>query len=123
MLREASACEETVAALEAEWPNGTIVTKAVCLRAAELKADFDWAAENLLSDTAREAYQKAMATAREALQKATAPALEAYQKAMATALEAYQKATAPAWEAYHKATATAFWQAWRMMEIEQGAPS
>ena len=102
-LRAAGACTEIVAALEAEWPNGAIVTRATCRRAAELGADFDWAAENLLTPTAREAYKKATATG-----------WEAYEKARATGWEAYEKARATAREAYEKATATAFWRAWRI---------
>ena len=69
------------AAIKAEWPKGAVVTRAVCLRAAQLGADFDWAAKHLLTATAWETYEKAAAPAWETYKKATAPARETYEKA------------------------------------------
>ena len=97
VLRRAGACASRLDLLEKEWPRGTYVTRRVCLRAGELGADFGWAVSNLLSASAREAYDKATASAR----------------------EAYDKARASAWEAYDKATALAFWRAWRQDEKQR----
>jgi len=102
MLTEKKACANQVRRFKKLFPKGVKVTKAVCLKHAQ---DFgwDWAAWNLLSAPAWEAYLKARAPALEAYLKATAQAWETYKNA-----EVYEKATAPAWEAYKKATAQAF---------------
>jgi hypothetical protein len=74
------------------FPRGAKITLHNCLKAAEHNLDIDWFAFRVLSDTAREAYEKARATAWEAYEKARATAGEAYEKATATAFfEIYKK--------------------------------
>jgi len=104
-LRRRKACENQVSIFGVEWPQGASLSRENLLRAAELKLDLDWLAEEILTPPLRDAYQKAKAPLREAYQKATAPLREAYQKAKAPLRKAYQKATAALWDAYQKAKA------------------
>jgi hypothetical protein len=109
MLEDADACEmETFKKLFASQVEVTLEN---CQRAVEQGLALDWAASNLFSVPAWEAYEKATAPAWEAYEKTTAPAREAYEKATATAWEAYEKTTAPAREAYEKARSRAFYEA------------
>ena len=133
-LESKGACREQLEILFTEFPNGGEVTLGNCLRAAALNIDFDWAADKLLSTTARKAYYEAiaptwkvydevMATARKAYLEAKAPSQKAYDEAIAperkaylearaTAWKVYKEATAPAWKVYKEATAPAFYQSW-----------
>ncbi len=128
MLQAKGACAVQAHKFRDLFPGGVVLTEALCLAHAS-NFNFTWGARNLLSDTAREAYEKACAPdleayskacdtaweayckavshAQEAYCKACDTAQEAYSKACAPALEAYEKASAPAWEAYCKACGTA----------------
>jgi hypothetical protein len=132
MLQAKGACAVQAHKFRDLFPGGVVLTEALCLAHAS-NFNFTWGARNLLSDTAREAYEKACApdleayskacdTAWEAYCKAPPPggpplsaggphAQEAYCKACDTAQEAYSKACAPALEAYEKASAPA-WEAY-----------
>ena len=114
MLRDKGACKNQVETFENEWPNGCNVTRKNCLRAAELRLDFNWAAGWLLSADALAAYDKAVAPALAAYKKAKADALAAYKKAKADAWTVHNKAAADALAAYEKATADAFYTASRI---------
>jgi hypothetical protein len=107
LLATKNPCPSELRRFGKEFPGGATPTLANCRRAAKLGFNTDWFAQNFLTPTAWEAYEKAIATALKAYGKAEATAWEAYVKAKATAEEAYEKATAPAWEAYKKAKATA----------------
>jgi len=74
-LRKHGACEEQVAAVEREWPNGARPLLATALKAARLGFHIDWLAPRLLSAPALAAYREAIA-----------PALAAYDDAIAQAL-------------------------------------
>ena len=84
MLRAKKACAEQADKFRDLFPDGVVLTEALCVSHAS-DFDFGWAAENLLSARARKAYEKA---------RASAPALEAR-------------------EAYRKAIAAAFFAAWQ----------
>jgi hypothetical protein len=116
-LENANVCSVYTEKFRELFGNSTEVTVELCVRHAQ-DFDWNWAADNLLTATARRAYDDAtatalkahddaMATARRAYEDAMATALEAYEDAMATALEAYEGATAPASRAYEGATAPA----------------
>ena len=108
-LESKGACREQLEILFTEFPNGGEVTLGNCLRAAALNIDFDWAADKLLSTTARKAYLEA---------KAKAPAQKAYDEAKAPARKAYDEAIAPTWKVYDEVMATA-----RKAYLEAKAPS
>ncbi len=90
MLQAKGACAVQAHKFRALFPEGVVLTEALCVAHAG-EFNFAWAACNLLSATA----------------------LEAYEKACAPAWEAYEKTRAPAWEAYGKACAIAFFAGWQ----------
>jgi hypothetical protein len=88
MLRAKGACGEQADKFRALFPAGVVLTEALCVAHASnfgFGFGFGWAATNLLSDTAREAYKQACAPAREAYKQACATAREAYKQACAIA--------------------------------------
>ena len=74
LLASNGACQDQVDKFALRWPKGGEVTLENCIEASRLGLNLAWAAENLL----------------------TAPALQAYEEATATAWKAYQEATATA---------------------------
>jgi hypothetical protein len=101
-LRSRGACSDQVKVFKKQWPKGALLRKATLLKAARLKLDLDWFANEYLSAPARKAYDEA-----------TAPAWKAYEEATAPAWKAYEEARATAWKAYEEARATALWAALR----------
>ena len=73
MLRAKGACDQQADKFRALFPAGVVLTEALCVAHAS-DFDFGWAATNLLSATAREAYEQACATAREVYKQARATA-------------------------------------------------
>src|SRR3990167_3591619 len=69
--------------------------------------DFYWLGQRTLSDTARKAYDEALAPTRKAYDEAIADAWKARNDAIAPALQAYDEALAPARKAYDEAIAPA----------------
>jgi len=63
MLEEAEACREQVRVFAGEWPDGCEITIENMKKALALRLDLDWAAENLLCEPARAAYEEARAPA------------------------------------------------------------
>ena len=88
LLRSKGACADQLRLFDLLFPDGVEITEAVCLSVAN-RFDWDWAAVNLLSRTAVDAYLAAKA-----------PALDVYLVATATAKSAKS--------AYNAAKATAF---------------
>ena len=115
MLRQAGACEDQVLLFEQLWPNGATVTLARCQKAVQLGLKLGWAADNLLSATAREKFNKTTAAAREKFNKTRAPAWEKFNKTRAAAREKFNKTRAAAWVEYEKDTAAAFYKASRLI--------
>src|SRR5919109_1421725 len=99
ILQKKGACKEQVDLFAQLFPDGGEVTAAAC-RAVAHQFDWDWAANHLLPEPARRAYEEATATAWRAYQEARATARRAYQEATATARRAYKEARAPARRAY-----------------------
>ena len=91
-LTSSGACASQVAKFSELWPAGCVVTLATARKAAAAGLDLDWAARNLLSDSARDAYSAAMADAARAYSAAIADAARAYKAAMADADRAYSAA-------------------------------
>ena len=123
MLRAKGACADQADKFRDLFPAGVVLTEALCVAYAK-EFEFECAARNLLSASARDAYYKACGTARDAYEeayttvqdacgKAIAVAWEAYGKARVTARDAYYKARARALDAYDKARAAAFFAAWQ----------
>ena len=106
-LESKGACREQLEILFTEFPNGGEVTLGNCLRAAALNIDFDWAADKLLSTTARKAYYEAIAPTWKVYKEAMVLAWEVCKEATAPTLKVYKEATAPAWKVYKEATAPA----------------
>jgi hypothetical protein len=99
MLIEHNACSEQVAKFSALWPNGCVVTLATSRQALAAGLDLNWAAWNLLSFSARDAYSAAIAEPRRAYSAALADADRAYSAATAEPRRAYDAARAPAFVA------------------------
>ena len=105
-LKKKGACAGQAALFRAKFGRSVEITEALCIEHA---ADFSWrwAVDNLLSATARAAYDAAMAPAEAAYRAAMAPAEAAYRAATASAGAAYSAATASAGAAYDAAMAPA----------------
>jgi hypothetical protein len=87
ILKAAHACEPQVELFKRLYPEGLEATVANAKAAQAAGLDIFWAA-NLLSPSARAAYQDATASASAAYRAATSPAWEAYQAAKISALVA-----------------------------------
>ena len=116
MLEEHNACADQLAEFSSRFPDGVTFESeddaaAKCAAVASV-FDWEWAADNLLTTPARDAYETAIAPAWDAYQTAKAPARDAYQTAIAAAGDAYQTAIAPARDAYQTAMAAA-WDAYQ----------
>lgn len=134
MLLAKEACANQVALFRKTFGESADITLGNCLKASSVGLSIGWAAENLLSPPAREAYEEAAAAAWEAYRRdisaaqkaaareAAAAAQKAFerdisaQKAAArearqdifAAREAYERDIAYARGAYRRATAVAF---------------
>lgn len=124
-LEALDACEEQLAEFRRLFPTGTAeVTVSRAKKLAQV-FDWDWAAENLLTDNNAWAdYEAAYASACADYKAAYASAGADYKAArasaladvLAPALAAYNAATASAGAAYKTATAEAFARAYIMQE-------
>ena len=94
------ACNEQVELFREHFPSGK--ARVILKRARALSSVFDWrwAARNLLSKDAQEAYKAVQRPAWEAYEAVQRPALEAYEAAERPAWGAYLAVERPAWEAY-----------------------
>ena len=101
-LKAKQACADHVELFERTFGPGPVnVTKANCLKAAEVGLNLKWAAGRFLSSVAMVDFNKTYDAA-----------LADYKKAIAPAQADYDKAVAPAWADYRKALALAFWRAY-----------
>jgi hypothetical protein len=94
-LNDKKACTGQLLLFKQLFGESVEISESACILVAD-KFDWNWAANKLLSTSARKAYYEA-----------TASAGEAYHEARASALKAYDEATAPAWKVYDKARASA----------------
>jgi len=99
ILEAKGACESQVSLFKELFLKGLTVETA--LSVAD-KFDFSWAAEALLSEEGRKAYDEAEAPLREAYEEAEAPLWKAYQEAKASLWEPYDEAEASLWKAYRE---------------------
>ena len=130
MLRKAGACKQQLDAFEQLFPRGVEVTIALC-REHVATFNWGWAAENLLSPSARAAYDEARTTAGETYLKAEATAAATHGKTIvsawakeyladplaardrvATTLATYKEAVAAALADYDEAVAVAWAEAY-----------
>lgn len=96
MLRMKKACESHVLEFERRFPNGIEVTEEVCLSVADI-FNWNWAARNFLSWSAKEHYDLAIVIARVALNRACAPALADFDRIVKSVGEDCANVIAPAW--------------------------
>ena len=108
MLLARHACEDEVAIVRREWPDGVKLTLGNLRKAASLKLDLYWFAESFLSPPAREVFDEATAAAWKVYCEATAPAQKVYDEATAPAGKVFDEAIAPARKVYDEAIAPAW---------------
>ena len=106
-LKLLGACTQQVELFHRLFGDRCIVSVELCAAHAA-QFDWSWAAQKLLSATAREAYDEAVATACKAYYEAVAPARKAYDGAVATTYKAYDEAVVPAYKARDEAVAPAY---------------
>lgn len=118
MLRRKRACRIQFLKFIKRFPDGVEVTEDTCLYVAN-DFDWDWAAENLLSEEglnhyregkerARQMYDDVIISLCQAYTKKVTPAYRTYKEEMASARQAY--AIHKTWEVYDDAMA----KAWRV---------
>jgi hypothetical protein len=112
-LKDGGACQKDINKFEFLFGQEGEVTLDKCIIAEEHGFNLDWAARNLLSGVALEAYHVAMR-----------PAWEGYEKARAAAraegnLTNYQKVKAEAKVIVNRAKAHAFFEASKIIEGDQ----
>ena len=101
------ACQPQVALFRKHFPTGSaLVTPAACLALASV-FDFGWAANNLLTGTARTQYDAARSTARTQYDAARSTARAQYAAACDTAWAQYDAARSTAGAQYDAARSTA----------------
>ena len=98
------ACKEQVDIFKQQFPSGKALVTVKRARALSSVFDWNWAALNLLTPAAREAY---MAVER--------PAWKDYKAVKRQAWEAYEAVERPAWEAYEAVRRSA-WEAYKAVE-------
>ncbi len=79
------ACQDQLAIVQKEWPNGIPLTEKTAIRIAELNLDICWAAERLLSWKAFEKYERVRASAWAECKRVRAPAWAEYGRVTALA--------------------------------------
>ena len=99
LLESKGACNTQVKLFAKLFPRGVTLTKAICMKHAQ-EFQWNWAAENLLSNTARAEYVKVTDKAR-----------KEYWKIEGLARAEYVKVEGPARAKYIKQCAIAFWKA------------
>ena len=98
-LEAKGACRDQCKRFAALFPEGVEVTEALCIEhAAEF--NWDWAAQNLLTDSAWAEYHRTTASAWAKHDRARASAWAEHQ--------CYERTTAPAWVKYDRVTAATF---------------
>ena len=87
------------------------VTLDLCIKHAQ-DFDFNWAANHLLSSTARAEYARVRAPAWAEYERVTASAEAEYERVTAPARAEYARVRAPARAEYERVKASAFFHAW-----------
>lgn len=107
-LKVFGACQHQLNLFKATFGiNPVIVTEFLCLEHFD-KFCWDWAADNLLSASARAEYQRATASPLAEYERAMESARAEYDGTTASALAEYQRVTISALAEYQRATASAF---------------
>ena len=83
MLEAKGACESQASLFKELFPNGAPLSVEIAVSVAD-KFDWDWAANNLLTQDGKEAYEEAVAPLYKAYKEAVAPLYKAYKEAEAT---------------------------------------
>ena len=113
LLRSMGAGCPGIAEFERVFPQGAEITLENCIKAAEERLNIVWFARSVLTDLAREEFNKAADLAYAEFNKATAPALATYHKATAPIFERdekYLRVIDTTWAEYLKVVASAFWE-------------
>lgn len=106
-LKRKHACKEQIALFRRTFGESVKITRANCLKAAEVELDFDWAAIKLLSSKALKTYSKEKISA-----------WRDYEVTKVQAQNTYEKTEISIWRAYHTAKADA-WNALERNEISE----
>ena len=110
LLESKEACNTQIKLFAKLFPRGVTLTKAICMKHAQ-EFQWNWAAENLLSNTARAEYWKIYGLAWAEYKKATDLALVEYWKITGLAWAEYDNSVGLARAKYIKQCAIAFWKA------------
>ena len=104
-LKSLGACKVAVKIFRKRWPKGAPVSPATVRRAAKLKLNIRWLAQEIVTPSTMKVYREATAPAWKVCQETVAPAWKAYQETVAQAQAVYREATAQA--VYRETTAQA----------------
>lgn len=103
-LKSKNPCLDQFKVYLKNFPDNWKVTKTGCLKAARLRLDIDWFADNFLSATEYRYYNES-----------TFPALEIYCKTITPSWKTYCKTKNIAWEAYEAETIA--WESYRLVAM------
>ena len=113
------ACGGQVELFREHFPSGKALVTVKRARALSSVFDWNWAALNLLTPAAQEAYEAVRRSAWEAYKAVRRPAWEAFEAVERPAWEAYEAVQRPALEAYKAQRAEAFARSYLSMEEEK----
>ena len=100
LLRRKGACDDQLDKFVELFPEGVVVTEALCVEHASVFS-WDWAASHLLSPPARDEYERVIAAVRVAAQAE-------YERVRVAARDEYEREMAPALDEYVRVTAATF---------------
>lgn len=103
--RLAGACQEQLALVRKEWPDGIPLTEASALRAVEVGLDLDWLAWRLLTPEALVKYEMAKVAPWADYKRVTTAAWADFERAKVAALAEYDRVENSASAAFERAKA------------------
>jgi cell division septum initiation protein DivIVA len=115
-LRAKNACAGQLAEFRARFGDSVDVTPGLCESVAPV-FNWDWAARNLLTASARAEYERVRAAALAEYERVTASAWAEYERVTAPALAEYERVRASAWAEHQRARARAFGEAYCGQEV------
>ena len=106
-LLEKDACEQQVMLFRKKFGESVEVTPELCAAVAT-EFDFSWAADNLLSQSARADYKSFITAAWADYKRFIAPALDDFERVKTAAWADYKSFITPAWADYERVMASAW---------------
>ena len=107
MLEEVEACRSQVVLFERLFGDSTPVTEELCVKYAS-DFNFDFAANEFLTDPAWDEYEKVRGAALAEYEKVSVAALDEYWNVIDAARDEYRKTEEAAWSEYKKTKAITF---------------